>query len=451
LVEEEEDLIIHEGEPSIQHEESATSVLMDRLRDRNSLKKPKRYANLVTAVIQQLGIEPVTLNMTVKQALRKFDKLARQAMQAEFKQLLGRKVWKVLTNKKEASKSKHTKVIPSSMFLKEKFDAKGLMQKIKARLVAGGHRVDKDLYTWHDTSSPTICLETMMMVLCIAASERRDIEAIDFPGAYLNAFLKEPQLMRLDKQLVMELLQVEPSYAKYVQSDGTILVELVKALYGLPEAAKLWYEHLSNVLKKIGYQCCPQDPCLFNLCRDGEKSTIILHVDDMLHTYTGNMLRNKLHKVLIKTYNELKIQQLGELPNESISYLGIDIRRDSTSTGLILSMPKYVEDLLENLEVKGQARTPAQANLFEVNKNSSSVDPIEFASKLMKIMYLAKRVRYDLLLPCTFLATRAKNPTQEDAEKLRRLLKYLNTTKDLFLTICPSELEIYAYVDASYA
>jgi len=43
-----------------------------------------------------------------------------------------------------------------------------------------------------------------MTVLCIAAVEKKNIEAIDFPGAYLNATLSESQVMRLDKVLAAE-------------------------------------------------------------------------------------------------------------------------------------------------------------------------------------------------------------------------------------------------------
>jgi len=69
----------------------------------------------------------------------------------------------------------------------------------------------------------------------------------------------------------------------------------------------------------------------------------------------------------------------------------------------------------------------------------------------MKLMYLAKRVRYDILVACTFLATRSKEPSVQDMEKLMRVLKYLHATEQLYLTLLPSDLQLYVYADASYA
>jgi hypothetical protein len=86
-----------------------------------------------------------------------------------------------------------------------------------------------------------------MMVLSLSVIESTDLEAIDFPAAYLlYADLEHPQLMRLDKELSKELVEVDRNYTNFLQPDGTIFVELIKALYGLPEASKLWFTHLSS-------------------------------------------------------------------------------------------------------------------------------------------------------------------------------------------------------------
>jgi hypothetical protein len=124
---------------------------------------------------------------------------------------------------------------PSSMFLKEKFNANGSFDKLNARLVAGGHRVNKELYTWNDTSSPTICLGTLMMVLSLSVIESRDLEAIDFPGAYLYADLEHPQLMRLDKELSKELVEADRCYTNFLQPDGTVCLNSLKRFTDYPK------------------------------------------------------------------------------------------------------------------------------------------------------------------------------------------------------------------------
>jgi hypothetical protein len=69
----------------------------------------------------------------------------------------------------------------------------------------------------------------------------------------------------------------------------------------------------------------------------------------------------------------------------------------------------------------------------------------------MRLMYLAKKLRNDILLPVSFLATRAKVPTADDWTKLKLIYKYLNGTKVHGLRIPPDDLRIHAYVDARFA
>jgi len=57
-------------------------------------------------------------------------------------------------DQRKLTKAQLRKVIMSSMFLKEKFLSTGDFEKLKSRLVAGGHQQDKESYG--DISSPTV-------------------------------------------------------------------------------------------------------------------------------------------------------------------------------------------------------------------------------------------------------------------------------------------------------
>ena len=284
------------------------------------------------------------MNLSVKQALKKHGVNAREAIAAEFQQLNSRKVWRAIHSSKSASHSKHKKILPCSMFLKEKFNAHGVFEKLKARLVAGGHRTETSLYSSSETSSPTVAFETLMLVLSIAAFEERDAEAIDFPGAYLYAILKEKQLMKIGPELADIAIHVNPELEKYQQQDRSILVEIDKALYGLPESAKLWFDHLSKFLISIGYVQSTSDPCLFNKEKYGDKSTLCIHVDDVLHTYTGKRLRSELSRHLKKEFKELKIQ---DTKDGNISYLGMVLSFSKQKRSISLSMPAYTKEIIK--------------------------------------------------------------------------------------------------------
>jgi hypothetical protein len=69
---------------------------------------------------------------------------------------------------------------------------------------------------------------------------------VNITGVYLNGKIKEEVSMKLDKNLAALLIMIDKSYEEYLEKDGTMLVKLNRALYGLVESAKLWYEHLKS-------------------------------------------------------------------------------------------------------------------------------------------------------------------------------------------------------------
>jgi hypothetical protein len=76
------------------------------------------------------------------------------------------------------------------MFLKETCSADGKFEKIKARLVAGGHQQDRQIF--QDTSSsPTVSTSSVVMISAIASKEKQKVVTIDFPGGFLNADIPE--------------------------------------------------------------------------------------------------------------------------------------------------------------------------------------------------------------------------------------------------------------------
>jgi hypothetical protein len=51
----------------------------------------------------------------------------------------------------------------------------------------------------------------------------------------------------------------------------------LKSLYGLSAAPRLWYQHLSEVLREEGFKTCANDPCLLYK----ETIMVVLYVDDL--------------------------------------------------------------------------------------------------------------------------------------------------------------------------
>jgi len=127
---------------------------------------------------------------------------------------------------------------------------------------------------------------------------------------------------------------------------GTILVEIVRALYGLPESASAGTViYFTSVLTSGGYVQCDFEPCLFKKGDINDKywNIVTIYVDDCLHTYKGAKMRTELYGTLAKSKLPTPtVQQLTY--NLPISFLGMLIQHKDDH--LTLSQPDYINDLL---------------------------------------------------------------------------------------------------------
>jgi len=114
--------------------------------------------------------------------------------------------------------------------------------------------------------------------------------------------------MILDKERATVLVWLRPEYAKFLRPDGTMVVELTRALYGCVESARLWFNDLSSFLESIGFKSNPYDPCVFSkTLSNGNRFNIAVYVDDLLLGCKNlealkeliAQLRNKYHDVTL--------------------------------------------------------------------------------------------------------------------------------------------------------
>ena len=139
-------------------------------------------------------------NMTVAEAIEKRGTaLAMEASKAELRQLHERKAF-VGIKPAAVKKLPRAKILPCKLFLKDKKSPSGVIEKLKARLVAGGHR--QDYADYEGVASPTVSTTSLFTVLAISAKQGRKRMTTDITGAYLNARRKsdmERVYMRLNK------------------------------------------------------------------------------------------------------------------------------------------------------------------------------------------------------------------------------------------------------------
>lgn len=114
--------------------------------------------------------------------------------------------------------------------------------------------------------------------------------------------------------------------------------KLKKALYGLKEAPRAWFDRFNDFQFSQGFKSNVEDPSLFVLNKDDDLVVHLLYVDDMLVTGNSSALFDEF---LLQLKKEFAIKDLRQVHH----FLGIQI--ETTKSGLFLSQMRYAQKNLQ--------------------------------------------------------------------------------------------------------
>ena len=141
------------------------------------------------------------------------------------------------------------KPLSSKWIFKRKQKVDGSIDKYKARFVIKGYKQTKGL-DYFDTYSPVTRINSIRMVLAIAALRNLEVHQMDVKIAFLNG--------DLDEEIYME--QPEGFFAP---GQGIKVSKLVKSLYGLKQAPKQWHEKFDNIMMSHGFKINECGKCVY--------------------------------------------------------------------------------------------------------------------------------------------------------------------------------------------
>jgi hypothetical protein len=130
-------------------------------------------------------------------------------------------------------------VIGLKWVYKVKKDAQGAVLKHKARLVAKGY-VQQLSIDYNEIFAPVARLESVRLLLALAASAGWDVHHMDVKSTFLNGELEEEVYV-----------QQPPGFA--ATGKEHLVLRLAKALYGLKQAPRAWNTKLDACLVKLGF------------------------------------------------------------------------------------------------------------------------------------------------------------------------------------------------------
>ena len=240
-------------------------------------------------------------------------------------------------------------------------------------------------------------------------------------------------------------------YVKQPQGyeDGTDnVLKLDKALYGLRESPRAWFECFDKYLKDLGFVRSENDCCLYML-NDNKNTSIylILFVDDLLICCKD---RNKLCSIKDLLFKRFQMKDLGEIK----TYLGININYECEKGKMTLDQTSYILSVAQKYEI-GNSKlytTPMEQNLkLEIAK--LTCEKIQYRNLIGALLYISSATRPDISFSVNYLSRFQNGYDNTHYKYALRVLKYLVLTKDLKLKFTRSlDIKIIdCYVDADWA
>ncbi|GKB72912.1 putative ribonuclease H-like domain-containing protein [Tanacetum coccineum] len=204
-----------------------------------------------------------------------------EAMQEELLQFKLQEVWTLvdLPNGKRA--------IGTKWVFRNKKDEKGIVIRNKARLVAQGYTQEEGI-NYDEVFAPVARIEAIRLFLAYASFKDFVVYQMDVKSTFLYGKIKE------------EVYVCQPpGFEDPDFPDRVYKVE--KALYGLHQAPRAWYETLSTYLLDNRFQRGKIDKTLFIKRHKGDILLVQVYVDDIIFGSTKKEFAMHLRKILAYT------------------------------------------------------------------------------------------------------------------------------------------------------
>jgi hypothetical protein len=315
------------------------------------------------------------------------------------------------------------------------------VQSYRVRIVAGRHRQIEGI-NYTETFSAAAKMPTVRAVLANAAHQAWEIEHVDVKSAYLNAKLEETIYMKAPRGVL------KPG------QEGKVL-RLKKGLYGLKQAGRGWYLEMSRVfLKELGFTRSAIDHSVFYK-RDGDSHVIVAVATDDMAVTSKRAADAEKFKSDIKKYWE--ITDHGPIN----WFLGFEIKRDRNARTIAINQRAYIENIVEKFRLTGAkpVSTPMEPGTqYSVDQCPSSMNQmakmrgVPYSEAIGSVLWPVVVSRPDAAFAVGVLSQFIQNPAFVHWEALKRVINYLGSTKNLWLTFGGSkESLVEGFCDADWA
>jgi hypothetical protein len=324
----------------------------------------------------------------------------RQAMQTEMQAIEDNQTWDVSVLPPKS------KAIGLKWVFKIKRDPEGKIIKHKARLVAKGYAqrygVDFD-----EVFAPVARIETVRVLLALAAQGGWEVHHMDVKSAFLNGDLSE-----------IVYVQQPPGFV--IGSRDKVL-KLKKALYGLKQAPRAWNAKLDRELTALGFVRSQLDHAVYRRRNRDSFLLVGVYVDDLI--ISGPDVQD-IRKFKDEMKKKFSMSDLGLLSY----YLGIEVKQ--SANGITLCQSSYAIKILEvaGMSDCNSCETPMECRLkLRKLEDGEPVRPTEYRSIIGSLRYIIN-TRPDLAYAVGVVSRYMEAPGKEHWAAVKHILRYLKGT-----------------------
>ncbi|GJW23726.1 ribonuclease H-like domain-containing protein [Tanacetum coccineum] len=348
-----------------------------------------------------------------------------EAMQEELLQFKLQKVW-ILVDLPKGHRAIGTKWV-----YRNKKDERGIVIRNKARLVAQGHTQEEGI-DYDEVFAPVARIEAIRIFLAYASYMGFMVYQMDVKSAFLYGQIEE------------EVYVCQPPGFEDPDHPDKVY-KVVKALYGLHQAPRAWYDTLANYLLCNGFQRGKIDQTLFIKRQQGHILLIQIYVNVIIFGSTKNELCDEFEKLM---KDKFQMSSMGELT----FFLGLQVQQKKK--GIFISQDKYVHEILRKYnytDVKSTSTLTYLEKPLVQDGDAADVDEHLYRSIIGSLMYLTTSWP-DIMFAVCACARFQVSPKTSHILAVKRIFRYLKGKPSLGLWyLKDSLLELVAYIDSDYA
>jgi hypothetical protein len=323
------------------------------------------------------------------------------------------------------------RTIDTKWVFKVKRKADGTIDKYKARLVARGFK-QKFGVDYLETFAPVFKYSTLRLVIAITKLLGWPLEQLDVVTAFLYGKMEELVFIRIPEGMVL---------------DGDFnCLELLKSIYGLKQASRVWNTTFDEFVRSIGFEVSKFDPCLYIKCAGDECILLLVYVDDVI--VTGSSVE-AITNVKTQLKDRFEMTDSGTCK----FVLGIELI-DNADGSVTLCQRRYIDDILKRFGMEDckPVATPVDISAKIDFDDESPLADVPFREAVGALMHLMCATRPDISFAVGMVSRFMESPKDVHWTAVKRILRYLQGTKTHGVRFDPSlGLDFQAFSDADWA